>query len=93
MTEAQRLQFDAEVKLELERVKHQGAMELELLKQNGAKAEAQANEAISQLSSLASQVSEMNGNIKAPRRLIRDENGRPIGSTIEMAEKDDAENN
>jgi hypothetical protein len=93
MTEAQRLQFDAEVKLELERVKHQGVMELELLKQNGAKAEAQANEAISQLSSLASQISEMNGNIKAPRRLIRDENGRPIGSTIEMAEKDDAENN
>lgn len=101
VSEAEKMRFDAEVKLALEDKKHQGAMELELLKQRADIAKSNTNQAImydenftpnanpvvDSITSLAHHIERMNAMLHAPRRLIRDEQGKAIGAVIDTGEQ------
>lgn len=101
MSEAEKMRFDAEVKLALEDKKHQGAMELELLKQRADIAKnntdaaviydenftPNANPVVDSLTALAQHIASMNATLHAPRRLIRDEQGKAIGAVIDTGEQ------
>lgn len=90
VSEAEKMQFEAALKLELEEKKHQYAKELEMLKQGAAQAEAQQNETMDHLANLSNHIVEMSAYMKAPRKLIRGLDGKPIGSSIDMGDSDDA---
>lgn len=101
MSDAEKMRFDAEVKLALEDKKHQGAMELELLKQRAEIAKSNpdpsviydenftpnANPVVDSLTALAQHIANMNATLHAPRKLIRDENGKAIGAVIDAGEQ------
>lgn len=81
ISESERLQFEAEVKLRMEQIKIQGAKELELLKQSGI---AQMQPDVTPEMSVNAQIEELKRYITAPRIMMRDENGRAIGSRIDL---------
>lgn len=101
VSEAEKMRFDAEVKLALEDKKHQGAMELELLKQRADIAKnntdatimydenftPNANPVIDSLTALAQHIAHMNASLHAPRKLIHDESGKAIGAVIDTGEQ------
>ena len=101
MSESEKLQFDADVKLALEDKKQKGAMELELLRQRGSLAAANTNDlvlhdenlnpipntsAIDSITQLVNHIGNLHKTISAPRVLIRDEMGKPVGSRIAESE-------
>ena len=104
MSEAEKLQFDAEVKLALEDKKHHGAMELEMLKQRAEIAKSNTNEMMTHdenmnmvpnekagvmsetISALVQELAGLRKTVHAPRVLIRDNNGRAVGSRLDINE-------
>ena len=92
LSEADKIQLEAMAKIELERVKIEGQKELELLRQrlSNTNEEIEYDEDNNQMPSamaqhmltLAQQMERLQGAMSAPRVLIRDENGKPIGSRM-----------
>ena len=101
MSESEKLRFEAEVKLALEEKKQQGAIELELLKQRADMAKSNvdpsviyddnftrtSNPVVDSIAALTDHIANLGATLNAPRRLVRDETGKAIGSVIDTGEQ------
>jgi len=102
MTESEKMEFDAAVKIRLKEMDIAGQRELALLNrqpagpaeqeepdldENGEPIPPPPDPVLSGMQALAMQMDELKRFISAPRVLVRDEQGRPAGSRVDLGEQ------